>query len=251
MEQLRKPVFILAMVLIVVVVLVEMGSALLLHATPPFNCNAMSQAAGPSVQAMCGNVQQLPSERPPGLAIPYLALLDVILIYSVVLIGAGILIPESLIGRAQGCATLILALLVILAGIALAFAAFGAVILMIALLMSVPFGTIAYFAIYGFFNRGGATAVLGLLMMLKLGFAVALVVAHQRFLENKGLVGLVLTSLVANVIVSFLQGFPPGFLVSITDAIAAIVVAILAIIWAIILLIGALGAILKALQPQA
>ena len=55
-------------------------------------------------------------------------------------------------------------------------------------------------------------------------------------------------SLLGNVIITFLHGFPPGFLVSITDVIGAIIVAILAVIWAIFLLIGAIPAILASIR---
>ena len=61
---------------------------------------------------------------------------------------------------------------------------------------------------------------------------------------------LVLTSLLCNIIISFLHGLVPGFLVSITDGVGAIIVAILAIIWLLFLGIGAIIAIIKALQPS-
>jgi hypothetical protein len=85
-------------------------------------------------------------------------------------------------------------------------------------------------------------------MSLKLAFAVVLLLAHQRFLQNKGLVLIILTSLLANVILSFLHGIVPRLLVSITDAIGAIVVGILAAVWALIFLIGSIPAIVKALR---
>jgi VanZ family protein len=85
-------------------------------------------------------------------------------------------------------------------------------------------------------------------MGLKLGFVVCLLLAHQRFLQNKGLVLLVLTSLLANLIIGFLHNFVPLPLVSITDAIGAIVVAILAVIWALVLLIFAIISIIKAIH---
>ena len=47
--------------------------------------------------------------------------------------------------------------------------------------------------------------------------------------------------------VGFLQAFPPGVLVSITDAIAAIVVGIVGIVVAIVLLVFAVIAVLKSL----
>ncbi len=85
-------------------------------------------------------------------------------------------------------------------------------------------------------------------MIFKLAFAILLVFAHQRFLQNKGLVLIILTSLLATIIVSFLHGLVPRFLVSITDDIAAIVVAILAAIWALFFLIGSIPSIIKVLR---
>jgi hypothetical protein len=90
--------------------------------------------------------------------------------------------------------------------------------------------------------------VLSLLMFLKIVFAIMLVLAQPRFLQNKGLVALVITSLVANLVLAFLQGLVPIILVSIVDELAAIVFAIVAIIWGIILLIGSIPAIVKAVR---
>jgi VanZ family protein len=84
-------------------------------------------------------------------------------------------------------------------------------------------------------------------MTLKLFFAGFMVFAHQRFLQNKGLVLLTLSSFAATIIISFLHGFVPGFLASITDAIAGIVVAIIAVIWAIFFLVGSIISIVKAI----
>jgi hypothetical protein len=85
-------------------------------------------------------------------------------------------------------------------------------------------------------------------MALKIGFVVLLVMAHQRFLENKGLVLIILTSFLATIILSFLHGIVPRFLVSITDDIGAIIIAILAAIWSLFYLIGAIPAVIKALR---
>jgi hypothetical protein len=126
--------------------------------------------------------------------------------------------------------------------------AIAEVITMVALFFAFPFGTIAYLAIWGFFPRGGAAALLSSLMFLKLVCAGALVAAHQRFLQNKGLILLMLTSLVATLVVAFLHGLVPGILVSITDGIGAIIVSIVAIIWAVILLIGSVPAVVKAFR---
>jgi hypothetical protein len=78
-----------------------------------------------------------------------------------------------------------------------------------------------------------------------------LVAAQQRFIQNKGLVALVITTLVANLVVAFLHGIVPGILVSITDAIAAIVLAIVAIIWGLVLAIGSIPSIVNAIRATA
>ena len=109
----------------------------------------------------------------------------------------------------------------------------------------------AIFGVFGVFDdfpKGEMLGLLSTVMLLKIGMAVALVLAQQRFLENKWLVVLILTSLVANLIVSFLLGFVPGFLTSITDALAAIIVGIIAAIWLLVLIILAIPAILKAVS---
>jgi len=161
--------------------------------------------------------------------------------------GMSFLLTDRLIGRVQGVLTLIMSLIVAIFAIFSILTTFVNVLVMIALFTAAPFGTIAYLAKWGFFDRSGATTVLGLLMVLKLAFAGCLVLAHQRFLQNKGLVLIILTSLLANVIVGFLHGIVPLFLVSITDGIAGIVALILAAIWAIVLLIGAIIAVIKAI----
>jgi len=257
MDTLRRPLFFLAVALIAVAVLVEIGSTAVLGALAPRQLSIAQAQLPPDIQA---DFQNLNSEqraqidnlsnrsKPPGIGIQYLALIDGIVLFTVVLMGLSLLVPESVTGRVQGCATFIFALLVILGGMGLIFAAIALVTLMISLLLAVPFGTIVYFAVYGFFNVDGARATLGLLMVLKLGFAASLLLAQQRFLQNGGLVLLVLASLAGNVIVSFLHGFVPGSLVSITDAVAAIVVAVVAVLLAALLLIFSLVAILKAIR---
>ena len=82
--------------------------------------------------------------------------------------------------------------------------------------------------------------------MLKLAFGVCLILAHQRLIQNKGLVLIILTSLAANIVVSFLHALVPAPLVSITDAIATIIVFILVVLWAAFFLIGSIVAVVKA-----
>ena len=118
---------------------------------------------------------------------------------------------------------------------------------MVTLFLSVPFGTIAYLALWGFFPTGTAATILSISMFLKLVFIILLVLGHQRFLQNKGLVGIIITTLLCCFIIGFLQSFVPGVLVSITDRVGAIVAVILVIVWGIFLLIGGIISVVKAI----
>jgi hypothetical protein len=262
MERLRVPVFLAAVALAAVVLLIELGSLAL---------PAPVQQPGAAVTAMCATADAPPdcgtpdgqrrladqvtqtrlTQPPtPGLGIPYLVLVDVTVLLILGLMAAALVVPARLQGRVQGVVCLVAAILVILAAIAMAFRALAQLILMVALLLAIPFGTIVYLIIWGFFDRGGAAVALSLLMLIKIVIAVCLLVAHQRFLTDKGLIVLVAASIIATLVVAFLHGFVPLFLVSITDAIAAIVVAIIGIVLAILSLAGSVVSIARAVRPQ-
>jgi hypothetical protein len=196
-----------------------------------------------------GELSELaPDQEIAGLGIPAFFMLDGLLLFTVLLMGAGYLLPASILGRIQGVITLVVAILTILAAIVRILAAVAKLLVMVALLLSIPFGTLVYLVVYGDFDKGGALAVLSLLFLLKLLVGGALVATHQRFLENKGLVLLLLTTLLVNLVISFLFGLLPGILASIVDAVAAILAGIVAIIWAIILAIGGIVAIVMAIK---
>lgn len=219
MDTLRKPLFFIAAALLAIAFMIELGSS----------------------------VVKVSFEL-PGLGISYLALVDGLLIYVVAMMGAALIIPERIQGRLQGIMTFILSLVVLAVSCLLLQLAFMALMAMVSLLLAVPFGTLAYFAVFADFARAPAAITLSGLMSLKLGFAVCLVLAHQRFLENRGLVLLIFTSLLANVLVEVLHGFPPGFLVSILDALAAVIIAVLGLIWSLSFLLFSIPAIVKALR---
>jgi hypothetical protein len=242
MGELRRPFFLVALAAILLAVLVELGSGLLLGTAPGGGITAQAGALG-----VDAGVVGTP-EPPPGIGVRYLVLVDVIVLYTVGLMAIGLVVPERLTGRLQGISTLIASIILIVVSIVLLFLAVALLLLMVGLLAAVPFGIIAYVALFGFFPRGDAAVLLSLVMFLKLVFCVALVLAQPRFLQNRGLVLLVLTSLVANLLVAFLHGLVPGLLVSITDGVAAIVLTVLAIIWGIVLLIGSIPAVVKAIK---
>jgi hypothetical protein len=256
-DTIRKPFYIAAIVLIGVAFLLEIGSTLFLNKfVTTLNSGSQSVASllpdDPAVRKafldpdMQQKEQALASQgKPPGMGIPYLAVLDGVLLFTVLLTGSALVLNQAVVANTQGIVSFILSLLSVIAGIAAIISALVLVIIMIALLLAVPFGTIAYMILYGFFDRDGASVVLSLLMVLKIAFAVTLILAQQRFIERKGLMLLIGCSLLGNVVISFLHGFVPIFLVSITDGIAAILVALCGTIWWLILLIGAIPAIIK------
>ncbi len=229
LDSLRKPLFIVAVVLIVLAVLIELGSAFYIEAPGP-------------------NVDDFSDMPNPGFGIPYLAILDGLVLFTIAIITAPLFIPPRIVGRVQGVVSFVVSLLMLIGAIVMIVAAIVLLVLMISLFMAVPFGTVIYMAKFANFDTGQAAITLGVIMSLKLAFAGFLVFSHQRFLQNKGLMLIILTSFIATIIVSFLHGLVPRFLVSITDDIGAIVVAILTAIWAIFYLIGSIPAIIKALR---
>jgi hypothetical protein len=225
-ENLRTPFFIVALILAVVIVLVEVSS--------------IAWIRGPSGEELAT----------PGFGIPYLALVDGVLLFTILYWGlaAGNIIPAPIFGMIGGIASIIMMLLLLLACIVLVLFAFVLLTMMVTLLLSPPFGTIAYFAAFADFEITSARITLAFLMTLKIALVIFLLLAQQTFLANKTFLLLLATALLANVIVSFLHGFLPSFLASILDAVAAIVVGILAAIWALIKVIGSISPVLKALK---
>jgi hypothetical protein len=153
MGDLRKPFFFLAVVAIGLVVLVELGSSLLIGGHD-VSGQLLSGAGDLGVDVGDpGNV-----EAPPGRGIEYLALIDAIALYTAALMGASLIIPEKVHGRLQGIVTLIGSIILILVALVLLIIAFIELMIMVSLFLAVPFGTIAYLAIWGFFPRGWPSA---------------------------------------------------------------------------------------------
>lgn len=185
----------------------------------------------------------------PGIGITALAWLDLIFLYTLALIALDFLpVLPALYARIQGIVTLILSVLGLLAAIVLAVLTFTFLMTMVSLLLTVPFGTIAYLAIWGDFDTAAAKVVLALTMLLKLAGIGFILFASLAFLKNKGFMLLAICSLGLSFVLGLLHAIPPGFLVSITDAIGALVTIIVLIVWTIVLLIGAVFAILRAIR---
>lgn len=242
MGNLRKPFLLLAMLAIVLVVLVELGSGLMLSSGGAHDLAGDAAKLGADIPAGTS------AAEPPGRGIMYLALIDVIALYTTGLFTLSLVVPERVQGRAQGVATLIGSIILIIVSFVMLIIAFIELMIMISLFLAPPFGTLAYLAIWGFFPVGKASVVIGLLMFLKLCWAALLIIAQPRFLQNKGLVLLVVTSLVCTLCLEFLHGLMPVILVSILDNVGAIIFAIVGIVWGIVLLVGSIPAIVKAVR---
>src|SRR6266542_1393802 len=122
MDRLRTPFFLIALVLIAVAVLAEMGATAVVRGAA-VSATALRSTIPEDVRDDYDDLdsdqrQELTAlrtqDKPPGLAIPYLALLDGLVLFAAALIGSSLLIPERVQGRIQGILTLILSILVIL-----------------------------------------------------------------------------------------------------------------------------------------
>jgi hypothetical protein len=111
-------------------------------------------------------------------------------------------------------------------GITIAFSAFGKLLMMLATLLAVPFGTIVYIAEWAHFPRGEARPVLALSLTLVLVSGALVVVSDPRVVRNVRLVIAFLIALLLVALVTVAHGWFPLVIVSITDAVAAIIVAI-------------------------
>ncbi|MGK6320279.1 hypothetical protein [Sphingomonas sp. DT-204] len=226
MDRLRVPVFLLACWLLLLALLIELGSSW-----------ALAKAAG--------------EFETPGIAIGYLAIIDVMILHTVALMALQLVVPRNVMGRLQGPVTLVLSIIGILVVLfALVLGSFMLLMLMLTLLLAVPFGTIAYLAAWGHFAVKAAAATLLILMLLKIGFVILLPLAHQRFLQNKGLLFIAAASIGFTWVVGFLHALIPGFLVSIVDALAALVIAVIGLVWLILLFIGSVIATIKAIRSS-
>lgn len=258
MDDLRRIPFLISVFLVFLIVSAETGG-MLINTPVEKASSACGDLAGSDIlakigftldeqdmKASCSEASSL-SAKVSGMSLPSLAFVDGIFLFMMAFMAAGLLVPQSITGRLQGIITLIFSVVLLAAAAANIIGALAKVLLMVSLLLSVPFGTIIYLVVYGSFPKGAMLALLGAIMLFKIGAVVALVMGQQRFLQNKALVLLILTSFAASAIVSFLLGFAPGFLTSITDALAAMVASIIAVIWLIVLLISSLPAIRKAI----
>ncbi|MEV0428850.1 hypothetical protein [Micromonospora sp. NPDC050495] len=246
MGELRKPFLLLALLAVALVVGLELGAALL---TGGGDAGAALRESAGRLDVELGDVGGV--TEPSGRGTGYLALIDVVALWTTGLFCLSLVLPERIQGRVQGVATLVFSIVLLIVSFVLLIVAFVELTVMVSLFLAAPFGTLAYLAVWGFFPVGEAAALLGLVLLLKLVWAGLLLLAQPRFLQNKGLVLLALTTLLCTVVLEFLHRLVPGILVSITDDLGALVFAVVAIVWALVLLIGSIPAIVKAVRTTA
>ncbi len=246
-EAIRKPFFIAAVVVFAVAVLAEIGMSLLLGGTAV-------EPVSPGEAAKLGipldvflNTQKADAD-PPGAGIGFLAFLDGLLLFTVVMLGLSLMMELRLYGRIQGIVTLVVTFLWVVAAFFAAMLAMAKLFLMFGLFVAAPFGTLAYLALWGSFPTGQAAAILGLLLLLKAVFVVLLILSQPKFLKVTGLVVLVVVSVLLQLVLGLIHGFLPGPLVSIGDQFWALVTVIVALVWALVMLIVSIPAIINALR---
>src|SRR4051794_26458456 len=210
--------------------------------------NGELQNRGIDLDTARNQLAQSTQDQPPGLAIPDLALVNALLLLALVLTALPMLIGDRATGTVQGIVSIIGGLIGLVVGITLAVAALAALILMVSLLLAVPFGTLAYLAIFGSFDTGTSAAVTTVVLAMQIIGLICLILAQERFLKSKGLMLLFGTTILLTFVVSLLHSIVPGILVSITDAIGGIVIGIVGAIWALVVLIGGIVAAARLLQ---
>ncbi len=188
------------------------------------------------------------SEDPPGYGIASLMYVDVLLLFTYIMMALPMAIKPKIVAQTQGLITIIVCIITIILAFFFILKVLVLLFLMIALLLAIPFGTIIYMIRFGFFDTSEAAAIMATLMVIKILGAICLPVAHEKFLKNFGVILLIGTSLITMIILSFLHNFLPFFLVSITDCLGALLIAIIAIIWSIILLISGIISLIKVIK---
>ena len=248
---LRTPLYVMAVIAAALVVASELALSLAVGGGPAgvLTGSVASPDLGVPPGLLASNI--ISAETPPGSGIRYLALVDGLLLFTVLLLGSSVVLSQRVYARAQGVVTLVVAVLWIIVSVLLALTALAKLLLMVGLFVAAPFGTIAYLIVWGSFPVGEAAVLLGLLLLLKLAFVGFLVVSQPRFLRVKGLMALLVASVVLQLVLGLIHGFLPRVVVSIGDELWALVTAVVAVVWAVVMLVMAIPAIVNAVRVSA
>ena len=188
------------------------------------------------------------AETPPGLALPALALVDGLLAWTGLLLASATVLSQDWHSRLRILLTILLCLVLLLGAVVMIRAAFGKLMLMVSLILAVPFGPIAYAALFGRFETAGVMAALSVATLARASFLGLLLLASWRYLGNRTLVLLTATGFLGGLVISATFAFLPGVLHSIGDAVCAILLGIIAFVWALVLLVRSLPGLVKLLR---
>lgn len=248
---LRTPLYVMAVIAAALAVASELSLSLAVGGGPAgvLTRSVASPDLGVPQGLLASNV--ISAEAPSGSGIRYLALMDGLLLFTVLLLGSSVVLSQWVYARVQGIVTLGVSILWIVVSVLLALAALAKLLLMVGLFVAAPFGTIAYLIVWGSFPVGESAVVLALLLLLKLVFVGFLVSSQPRFLRVKGLMALLVTSVLLQLVLGLIHGFLPLVVVSIGDELWALVTAVVAAVWAVIMLVTAIPAIVNAVRVSA
>lgn len=251
MDALRRPFLVVALLALSALVALEIGSTALISPGPATGealagaLDGLGAEAGDVTAALSQGRQAGTDGDPPGLAIPSLALIDGLLLVTMLGLGLAIVVPHRILARVVAPANLVISLLTVLIGIRLFVTTLALLFLMLGLFLAAPFGTVAYLARWGAFPRPGAQGMLAAILALKLVFCGFAIAASPRLIGQKGLVALVATSIVVQLMIGYLHGLVPLPLVSMLDAVAALIVIAVAIVWAVVIMAGSTAGTLR------
>lgn len=262
MDQLRRPFLLITLVTIVLALLICLGSNLLKRDTPldqridtaltsARNTPQIAQELerrGIDLNDARDQLAESTADEPPGLAIPALALVNGLLLLVLILTALPMLVGDRTTGNLQGIVSIVGGLVGLIVGVVVAIVAFTALMLMVSLFLAVPFGTLAYLAVFGSFDTGTASAITAVVMVLQVIGLICLILAQERFLKNIGLMLLFGTAILLTFVTGLLHSVVPGILVSITDALGGLIIGVVAAIWSLVILIGGIVAAVRLLQ---
>lgn len=191
------------------------------------------------------------AEKGPGLGLAALCFFCVLPCYSYAILTCEVLQLGAVSGRLQTVVALVGSIVGLLFGLYFIVKAITLLSVMLALFLAVPFGTIAYMVIWGTFDTGTSRIVLSLFMTVQIIGAIFLVVAAPTIVKNGKLVALTAVTLAFAFILGLLHGLVPNPLVSIVDALAALVISIVATIWMLPLLIGGILSLVRVVRAVA
>ena len=188
----------------------------------------------------------------PGIGIKSLSLINLLMAFTMTLMMLEMVPAWQRIGpKVLGVITAVLTFIGLLFAVFWIYKAFSLFFLMIGLLFSPPFGTAAYSLNWGRFPTVGAKKILSVVMFLQVGGLLAAVLVNPTLIKNVGLVFLGGTAIGLTVLLGFLHALPPSFVVSITDAVGAIIACIVSSIWMLIFCFSGVKSTIKSVKNAA